>query len=126
MLWSHAVATALAATSPALFAFGVAGHFELQSNTDYHQQILQDSRAPAESEFKCHLPPALDPVADGLPAAGDIFSGEEALMRQVTRLGALVKIPSVSYDDAGKPGEDPRWDVFYQMHDALATLYPVV
>ena len=99
----------------------VAGYFEQPILEQ--QRVLHDVGA---AEFKCHISPALDPAADGLPAARDIFSGEETLIKQVERLGTLVKIPSISYDDSGEPGEDPRWDVFYQMHDALAALYPIV
>ncbi|KAI1503150.1 peptidase family M20/M25/M40 [Biscogniauxia marginata] len=87
------------------------------------QQILGNAEA---SDFKCDLPPALDPSSDGFPAASDIFSGEEALKLQVERHAAIVKIPTISYDDNGEPGEDPRWDVFYTLHKTLASLYPSV
>ncbi|KAI0098763.1 peptidase family M20/M25/M40 [Nemania sp. FL0031] len=81
---------------------------------------------PEIDQFKCELPPLLDPSSDGLPAARDIFSSEEALKRQVERHSTIVSIPSISYDDNGEPLEDPRWEVFYTLHDTLESLYPNV
>ncbi|KFA74050.1 hypothetical protein S40288_05142 [Stachybotrys chartarum IBT 40288] len=75
--------------------------------------------------FLVICPPGLDPAPDGLPAATEIFSGDEAILRQVARLQALVRIPSFSYDDT-EPENDPRWQVFNQIHDALQVLYPNV
>lgn len=77
-------------------------------------------------DFQCELPKVLDPSADGLPSAEKLFDNEKALLKQVERHGTLVKVPSVSYDDNGEPGEDPRWDVFYTLHDTLKQLYPTV
>ncbi|KAI0444759.1 peptidase family M20/M25/M40 [Xylaria telfairii] len=83
-------------------------------------------QALEKNRFKCELPPVADPSSDGLPAAQDIFSGEEDLKLQVERHSAIVRIPSISYDDNGEPLEDPRWDVFYTLHDELKSLYPNV
>lgn len=85
------------------------------------QQVLDDV---SSSEFKCDVPAALDPSEDGLPAAGDIFSDHEALLLQVKRHGTIVKVPSISFDDNGEPGEDSRWNIFYDLHRAFAALYP--
>ncbi|KAI6085335.1 carboxypeptidase S [Hypoxylon rubiginosum] len=85
------------------------------------QQVLD---GVSSSEFKCDVPPELDPSEDGLPAARDIFSDHEALLLQVKRHGSIVKVPSISYDDNGEPGEDSRWEVFYDLHRVFAALYP--
>ncbi|KAK5988540.1 putative carboxypeptidase C24C9.08 [Cladobotryum mycophilum] len=90
----------------------------------YGQRPLR-SVAPA-SRFSCDLPPVLDPVADGLPSALELFSSEEALERQVKRHQAIVRVPSVSYDDLGAFDEDPRWKPFYELHDVLKKTYPAV
>ncbi|ORY57510.1 peptidase family M20/M25/M40 [Pseudomassariella vexata] len=92
------------------------------------QQVLGEVvRTESESiEFNCDLPPILDPSNDGLPSADKLFSGKDALMKQVERHGTLVRVPSISYDDNGEPGEDPRWDVFFELHATLAALYPSV
>ncbi|KAK8078857.1 Peptidase family M20/M25/M40 [Apiospora phragmitis] len=90
------------------------------------QQVLGGDDASSSSKFTCDLPPVLDPSADGLPAARDLFGDGKALLKQVERHSYLVRIPSISYDDNGEPGKDPRWNVFYEVHAALAYLYPNV
>ncbi|KAI1816952.1 peptidase family M20/M25/M40 [Poronia punctata] len=92
---------------------------------DGAQHVLHGN-VDTQTQFKCELPPPLEPSKDGLPAAGDVFSGEQALKLQVERHSAVVKIPSISYDDNGEPLEDPRWEIFYTLHEALESLYPSV
>jgi Gly-Xaa carboxypeptidase len=117
MLWSKL--TFAAGVSAAVSASGSRLGFETGG-----QRVL--GGVDATGSFKCDLPPALSPSADGLPSSRDLFSGKKALLKQVERHGTLVKVPSVSYDDNGEPGEDPRWDVFYELHATLAKLYPSV
>ncbi|KAI1855508.1 hypothetical protein JX266_000373 [Neoarthrinium moseri] len=116
MLWSK---LALVANVPAALAAATGRH----SYQDGGQQVLGGADS---TKFKCDLPPVLDPSADGLPSARDLFDNKKALSKQVERHSTIVKIPSVSYDDNGEPGDDPRWDVFYDLHGALAELYPSV
>ncbi|POR38514.1 Putative carboxypeptidase C24C9.08 [Tolypocladium paradoxum] len=78
------------------------------------------------SSFKCDLPPALAPSRDGLPSATDLFSSEKSLNRQVARHQALVRVPSICYDDLGPFDEDDRWLPFYDVHDVLEDTYPMV
>ncbi|KAI1342615.1 peptidase family M20/M25/M40 [Xylariaceae sp. FL0016] len=87
------------------------------------QEVFSGSKT---ANFECDLPSPLDPSSDGLPAAREIFAGEKAMELQVQRHQAIVKIPSISYDDNGEPGEDLRWEVFYTLHQELAYLYPNV
>ncbi|KAI1151609.1 peptidase family M20/M25/M40 [Nemania diffusa] len=94
--------------------------------TELHDTAHIDFEEREASQFKCELPPSIDPSSDGLPAARDIFSSEEALNLQVERHSAIVSIPTVSYDDNGEPLEDPRWEVFYTLHEKLESLYPNV
>ena len=79
-----------------------------------------------KSNFKCDLPPALDPSHDGSPSASDLFSSKKALKRQVERHQALVRVPSICYDDLGPFDEDDRWLPFYDVHDVLEETYPAV
>ncbi|KAH9904164.1 carboxypeptidase S [Xylariomycetidae sp. FL2044] len=89
---------------------------------DVSQQILAgDGEA---KDFTCDLPPVIDPSSDGLPAARDLFADHKALLLQVQRHAAIVKVPSVSYDDNGEPGVDPRWEIFYTLHRTFEYLYP--
>lgn len=76
------------------------------------------------SDFQCDLPAAINPAGDGLPSANELFSSDEALAKQVERHQAIVRVPSVSYDDNGEPGEDERWAPFWDLHEVLASLYP--
>lgn len=76
------------------------------------------------SNFQCDLPAAIDPAGDGMPSADELFSSDEALAKQVERHQAIVRVPSVSYDDNGEPGEDERWAPFWDLHDVLESLYP--
>ena len=91
---------------------------------DQRQEVL--SEVGDRNTFKCDSPPTVRPADDGLPNAQEIFSGEDALLKQVERHAAIVKIPTISYDDSGEPGEDPRWNVFHELHRAFAYLYPHV
>ncbi|KAJ5336099.1 uncharacterized protein N7506_004121, partial [Penicillium brevicompactum] len=77
-------------------------------------------------EFTCDLPPALDPAGDGLLSAKNLFSSDEAIERQVKRHQAIVRVPSVSYDDLGEIGEDPRWNTFYELLPTIEASYPTL
>ncbi|KAF2021073.1 peptidase family M20/M25/M40 [Aaosphaeria arxii CBS 175.79] len=46
--------------------------------------------------------------------------------RSIERLQGAVRIPTESFDDMGKIGEDPRWDVFYAFADYLENTFPLV
>ena len=81
---------------------------------------------PLGGRFQCDLPPALDPAGDGLLSASDLFSSKAALTQQVKRHQAIVRVPSVSYDDLGEIGEDERWAPFHDLHAVLERTYPIV
>ena len=83
-------------------------------------------RLKPSTGFQCDLPPAIDPSGDGLPSAEELFSEEEALNKQIERHAAIVRVPSVSYDDNGEPNEDPRWAPFWDLHETLVSLYPLL
>lgn len=78
------------------------------------------------STFKCDLPPVLDPAGDGLPSATDLFSSKEALKKQVERHQAVVRVPSICFDDLGDFNSDKRWKPFNKLHHVLAKTYPLV
>ncbi|GAB0137286.1 hypothetical protein EsDP_00005558 [Epichloe bromicola] len=80
----------------------------------------------SRSGFKCDLPPVLDPAKDGLPSAKELFSSKKALHRQIRRHQAIVRVPSICFDDLGSFDEDKRWGPFYTLHHVLAETYPVV
>ncbi|POS74662.1 peptidase family M20/M25/M40 [Diaporthe helianthi] len=78
------------------------------------------------ADFECDLPSPLDPSSDGLHSAEKLFGSKAALQKQVERHTALVKVPSICYDDLGPFDEDPRWKPFYEFHDVLAEVFPLV
>lgn len=80
----------------------------------------------AAADFECDLPSPLDPSGDGLHSAQKLFGSPAALAQQVGRHSALVKVPSICYDDLGPFDEDPRWKPFYEFHDVLAETFPLV
>ncbi|KAF1911304.1 hypothetical protein BDU57DRAFT_524350 [Ampelomyces quisqualis] len=44
----------------------------------------------------------------------------------IQRLSGAVQIATQSYDDMGKVGDDPRWEVFYKFAEYLEATYPLV
>lgn len=93
-------------------------------NGDQDQLRLSD--ASKSKSFECDLPSALDPSSDGLLSAKGLFTSSEALQKQIERHSALVKVPSICYDDLGPFDTDPRWAPFYEFHDVLAKTFPLV
>lgn len=77
-------------------------------------------------DFECDLPSSLDPSSDGLQSAQKLFGSPAALAQQVGRHSALVKVPSICYDDLGHFDKDPRWKPFYEFHNVLAETFPLV
>ncbi|KAK2021752.1 peptidase family M20/M25/M40 [Colletotrichum zoysiae] len=92
---------------------------------EQQQRPLVATAGAAASGFKCDLPPVVSPSDDGLPSAEDLFSSPEAVRKQVERHAAIVRVPSICYDDLGDFDTDGRWDVFYDLHNVLKKTYPV-
>jgi len=55
-----------------------------------------------------------------------LFRSEAYRVSIANRLSGAVKIPTVTYDGMGKPGEDDRWDIFYEMTVYLERTFPKV
>ncbi|KAJ4393546.1 hypothetical protein N0V93_002758 [Gnomoniopsis smithogilvyi] len=91
---------------------------------DKDQLRLKD--VSKSKSFECDLPSALDPSSDGLLSAKELFTSKEALEKQIERHSALVKVPSICYDDLGPFDSDPRWAPFYDFHDVLAQTFPLI
>lgn len=94
--------------------------------TEPQYPIIETEDASASpSSFQCDLPPPVTPT-DGLPSARDLFTSKAAVQKQVERHAALVRVPSICYDDLGDFDKDERWNVFYELHDVLKKTYPVL
>ncbi|RYP43788.1 hypothetical protein DL768_009684 [Monosporascus sp. mg162] len=115
------LAALLLVTGPLLVIFATTG--TITAVQDSLQKLLGEGD---RDKFKCDLPSVVTPKDAGLPRVPGGLSSEDALLKQVERHAAIVRIPTISYDDNGEPGEDPRWDVFYELHRTLAYLYPHV
>ncbi|CAM1511815.1 Fc.00g093280.m01.CDS01 [Cosmosporella sp. VM-42] len=108
-----------------LFLASVVGVFGLTPGRigGVGQKPLGDEPA---SNFNCDLPPVLDPDGDGLPSADSLFSSHDALLNQVKRHQAVIRVPSICYDDLGNFDEDERWRPFYDLHKVLEDTYPAI
>ncbi|KAK4999440.1 hypothetical protein LTR66_001541 [Elasticomyces elasticus] len=53
------------------------------------------------------------------------LQSQEFTDESVRRLSDAVKIPSMSFDDMGKIGEDKRWDIFYDFAAYLNKTFPL-
>lgn len=108
---------------------GVLVIFSLLTRDGYATAVAQQHPLVGTSgfahSFNCDLPPVLEPK-DGLPSAKELFSSTAALQKQIQRHGAIVRVPTICYDDLGDFDSDERWDVFYQLHLVLQELYPSV
>lgn len=55
-----------------------------------------------------------------------LFESHEFRDLIAKRLSGAVKIPTVTYDEMGKVGDDPRWNVFYDFSKYLKQTFPKV
>ncbi|EEU33350.1 uncharacterized protein NECHADRAFT_55460 [Fusarium vanettenii 77-13-4] len=102
----------------------ILGAFGLPTNPD-QKGLGYVGETPAGPPT-CLLPPVLEPPDDGLPSGATVFSGAEALETQVRRHQAIVRVPTVCYDDLGDFDTDPRWNRFHRLHEVLQETYPAV
>ncbi|KGQ03219.1 hypothetical protein BBAD15_g11571 [Beauveria bassiana D1-5] len=79
-----------------------------------------------DTTSECRLPPAIDPYEDGLPHISGLWGGRKALSLQVKRLQAVIRVPSVCYDNLGPIGGDERWKPFDELHRVIEGLYPAM
>jgi Gly-Xaa carboxypeptidase len=118
MVFRSTLSLLAAATAASAF---VATPFDL-----LNQLPLGSSRHQSSLKTQCELPPVLSPEGDGLPSAQKLFTTSDALKKQVERHQAIVRVPSVCFDDLGSFDEDKRWAPFYDLHKVLEETYPVV
>lgn len=56
----------------------------------------------------------------------DEINSEEFFAKSVKRLQGAVQIPTESFDDMGKVGNDSRWEIFKDFHKYLEDTFPLV
>ncbi|KAJ9142429.1 Carboxypeptidase S [Pleurostoma richardsiae] len=93
---------------------------------DQHVIAVGSGSDTSAADFQCDLPNVLEPSQDGLPSATDLFGSQDALLKQVSRHSAIVRVPSICYDDLGDFDSDERWAPFYELHKVLSEQYPLI
>jgi len=109
----------------ALLAIGLILYDPKLTSRHWHSK---DSQHHASSEPLCPQIAPLVPVLSGPRLADMQIFLDSAQFRNdsISRMTNAVKIPSMSYDDLGAIGEDPRWDVFYDFEKYLEATFPNV
>ena len=77
------------------------------------------------SDAACPSVKKLVPYGDGLLGL-DQFRTPEYRNYSLLAWSGAVKIPTENFDDLGEVGEDPRWDIFYDMVDYVLKTFPQV
>lgn len=84
------------------------------------------SKRPIDGAL-CPQPAPLQPHASQrLVDAYAGYDSESYRNRSAELLGGAVRVPSMSFDDLGPVGEDPRWDVFGDLAAYLSHSFPRV
>jgi Gly-Xaa carboxypeptidase len=73
----------------------------------------------------CPLPEKPKYPKDGLRPSF-LFADKASIEKQVARLSAAINVPTISCDDNGDVEKDTRWKPFYQFHDVIDDLFPLV
>jgi Gly-Xaa carboxypeptidase len=95
----------------------------IKSNKD--AQIQPNPAQPACPQF-----PAIQSLSDDRKKlekeVREEIGSDGFFDKSLKRMQGAVQIPTESFDDMGKVGEDPRWDVFIEFHDYLKKTFPRV
>jgi hypothetical protein len=102
----------------------------LKNSYDYSLSKNPDSAGKhrSHSSSKCPQMDALFPgqTTKELDLLDDYLQTENFKNESIARLSGAVKIPTMSFDDMGKIGEDKRWDIFYEFAQYLKDTFPQV
>jgi len=81
-----------------------------------------------KNDLTCPQTDSLSPKVhrDLAIALDNEYAPDDFRSRIAKLLGGVVQVPTVTYDDMGDVGEDPRWDVFAELHDYLKDAFPLV
>ncbi|RDW88227.1 carboxypeptidase S [Coleophoma cylindrospora] len=90
-----------------------------KTETHPHDLILKSQCQQVDPILPQKTTPELDQILDTISTPG--YKNQS-----IEYLSNAVKIPTVSRDVMGKPGEDERWEIFYEFHDYLESTFPLV
>jgi Gly-Xaa carboxypeptidase len=54
------------------------------------------------------------------------LSSDAFFDKSLKKLQAAINVPTESFDDMGPVGEDPRWNIFADLHANLKESFPLV
>jgi Gly-Xaa carboxypeptidase len=77
----------------------------------------------------CPQYPALVSTAGNIKLEKKVMeeiSSEDFFDKSLKNMQGAVKIPTESFDDMGKVGDDDRWDIFVDFHAYLEKTFPLV
>ncbi|WWC93389.1 hypothetical protein V866_000223 [Kwoniella sp. B9012] len=81
----------------------------------------QSSAARGERKSSCQQADAIYPKAYNVSSL--VVNQKD---RVINWLAGAVRVPTETFDDFGKVGEDDRWDKFYKFHEYLEKSFPLV
>lgn len=91
----------------------------------YCQSSIPASAATSQCPAQLAIGPKLNPDITDRNLL-KLFPSDDFKNLSVKRLQGAVQIPTVSYDDNGAIGEDPRWDVFYDLQEYFRETFPLL
>ena len=82
---------------------------------------------PVAFEAQC---PQVEPLrpkgSDALARMDAYLESSQFRNETIVRMAGAIQVPSESFDDLGPVGEDPRWDIMYDMAAYLDKTFPLV
>jgi Gly-Xaa carboxypeptidase len=116
-VWHWAVAGILIVA--AIFGFAIT-----------HTTNGEDDRIPVSSRPACpQYPPSKSSSDERRKLEQEIrdeLSSDAFFDKSLKKLQAAINVPTESFDDMGPVGEDPRWDIFADLHANLKESFPLV
>jgi Gly-Xaa carboxypeptidase len=95
-----------------------------------HTTNGEDDRIPVSSRPACpQYPPSKSSSDERRKLEQEIrdeLSSDAFFDKSLKKLQAAINVPTESFDDMGPVGEDPRWDIFADLHANLKESFPLV
>ena len=117
-VWQWAIPVILSIAVVLALIITNVGHKSKDADWDHHSDLPACPQYPAlvsTSRNKKLEREVLDEISS------DIFFD-----KSLKRMQGAVQIPTESFDDMGKVGKDPRWDIFVDFHKYLEKTFPLV
>ncbi|KAI0783641.1 carboxypeptidase S [Abortiporus biennis] len=120
------VASVLSTTGQASQLVGRLPRFDIPD-----QVVFGSGPTRAEASHTADLCPQAQPLspskhADLTATLYELYVSDKFKNRTYEALIGAVRVPSESYDIMGPVGEDPRYEIFSQLHDYFKAAYPLI